>query len=295
MAAAHEQTLPRSPVRFAIINVSWLGVLILLLAWRWRDVGILGDLPDPMGGVIPLIVPWGGALGGVAISLMGTAKHSVDWDESWNIWHAIRPFLGAVAGTLAFVMVVVVLRVAGGLQETDQAVTLTPVSIGLFLVIAFVVGFRDRLFLELVAKVAKVLFSNGDAGQAEFAFTLDADEIDFGRVSCGESVTRSVHVLVTSGTPSKLRANWHRIEQAQGPVQFTAALEDPPATYGVLGLSVRFAPTAPGGHAANLVILLDGISKQVSMTGTGVVRGPLTDTPNNGRAGSAYSEAIAPQ
>src|SRR3954462_8607766 len=107
---------------FAALDIGWLVILLALLILYWRDWWLLSELTDPLGGLMPLIVPWAGALGGVTVSLMGTARHSRDWDGQWNLWHALRPFLGAVAGTVAFLIVVIVLRLAGGMEEGDNLV-----------------------------------------------------------------------------------------------------------------------------------------------------------------------------
>jgi hypothetical protein len=258
--------------RFAFLDVAWLLVLGLLLCMWWRGTWVLDEIKDPLGGVVPLIVPWAGALGGVTISLMGTAKHTRDWDDAWNVWHLVRPFMGMVAGTVAYLMVVVVLRAAGGLKEQDAFVTLTPVSIGLFFVIAFIVGFRDKVFLELVSKVATVVFSNGDAEAEDFAYALDVATLDFGQVPVRTDATREVRATVTAGQPQVLDSPWWRIEPAKG--AFRARHEERTRTLGDIGLEVVFAPKEPGTATARLVTSIGGVEHAVSLRGEGTSSRP---------------------
>ena len=65
-------------------------------------------LPDPAGPV-PLGVPWWGALGGITISLTGMFRHARRWESSYVAWHVARPFLGAIVGSVGFLVFIVVI------------------------------------------------------------------------------------------------------------------------------------------------------------------------------------------
>jgi hypothetical protein len=74
--------------------------------------------------------------------------------------------------------VVIVLRTAGGLNDADAQLTPTATSVGLFFVVAFVTGFQDSAFLNLVAQVAKTLFASGNEPTEPVSYSVDASEID---------------------------------------------------------------------------------------------------------------------
>jgi len=174
----------RWAISIAVLDVVLIVGLVWLLFARWRGAGFFRDLQDPVGGLLPLIVPWAGALGGVMRSLVGTAWHSHDWDDRWLIWHLIRLVAGAVAATVAFAILqtVLVTTIVTSGDVTAQPVgdgagtgdgirllstPLTPAEVGLYGGVAFVVGFVDKVFLDLVAKVTRVLFAHGDDPRGE--------------------------------------------------------------------------------------------------------------------------------
>lgn len=157
----------RTAVPVLVVDLAWLSLLLLLFCAR-SDAWSLGfdwedklEARDPLGGLVPMVIPWAGALGGATISMVGLAKHWArgDWDSRWFPWHILRPLLGAISGTIAFVILIVVLRTAGGLDPDSTSLPDDLLSRGLFLVLAFVVGFRDRMFLNLVSRVVDVLLA----------------------------------------------------------------------------------------------------------------------------------------
>jgi hypothetical protein len=115
--------------------------------------------------VIPYWVPWAGALGGVSISLVGVARYAGDhWDaERYAYWHLARPFLGGIFGTFAVLIVVLVLKTV---TTFDTKVPYTPQGVAVLCVFAFVVGFREETFRDLVLKVVDVILSPGPPGAA---------------------------------------------------------------------------------------------------------------------------------
>lgn len=266
----------------AVYNVAWLAFLVLVLLSYWQ-LGPLGGVgswqkvyaKDPLGGLVPLMIPWAGALGGVAISLTGAAVHTKDWDTTWNIWHFLRPVLGALSGTIGFIILVVVLRTAGGLDEKAEVMPDDFLSRGLFLIIAFVTGFRDQMFLDLVAKVVKMLLSNGEAGDAASApFALDKSEVDFGTVGIGTSPP-TVPVRIVRADQSGatgLPAGRYAVAYADGtsspPTQgsFTvSAAPTPASSLDFPDLAVDFQPRAAGPIEATLNVTFGARTKSVPL------------------------------
>jgi hypothetical protein len=86
-------------------------------------------LPNPVG-PIPLGVPWWGALGGMTISFTGIFRNADRWQTRYELWHIARPFLGAVVGSVSY----------------------------LIFIVAFVTGYREDIFRELLKRATDSLF-----------------------------------------------------------------------------------------------------------------------------------------
>ncbi len=73
-----------------------------------------------------------------------------------ELWHIARPFLGAVVGSVGFLIFIVVIRA-----------TCTTVSAGTaagraaFDLVAFLVGYREEVFRQLLKRATDVLFAPG--------------------------------------------------------------------------------------------------------------------------------------
>jgi hypothetical protein len=68
-----------SSAQLVLIDVAEFAFLIFLLlcrayGWLWID-----RLPAVIGGVMPLVVPWAGALGGLSISIVGVSRNFRKW------------------------------------------------------------------------------------------------------------------------------------------------------------------------------------------------------------------------
>lgn len=179
--------------------IFWLQIAYLLglfsIGYVYLIVpGHLG-IPDSLG-LIPVGVPWFGALGAVLISLTGVFQHAHDWDESYMFWHWSRPVVGAAIAVVAVLMLQAgILSVSGSTQpqppSSAASSTGTPSStppLGtstaapaatptmpslpassqpqqtrqqpiLFYVIAFLVAYREETFRELIKRAADVILT----------------------------------------------------------------------------------------------------------------------------------------
>jgi hypothetical protein len=124
-----------------------LGVLIFAY---FADRTLI-PLPDLLG-VIPIGVPVFGALGAITISMSALADHRDNWETEWWYWHASRPIVGAIVGTVSVVFFVV-----GILSVGQKAPTASAAPNLLYYAIAFVVGYREQSFRELVKRVIDLL------------------------------------------------------------------------------------------------------------------------------------------
>lgn len=197
---------------------------------------------------------------------MGTVRHTHDWDNRWNAWHLARPVLGAVTGSVAFAFVVVVIKTAAGpsaeVQDSSSAIATAAA-------IAFLVGYKEQHFLDLLARVAEVLLANGEVDQAGDPFTVSPTSLDFGSVVTGTARVRTVQVTVAPGrTIEALTDADLDVQPADG--VFTAAPVPAPAALGATSqaVSVTFAPTGTGTRTATLTIRGDA-SRTVQLSGSG--------------------------
>jgi hypothetical protein len=150
--------------------IFWLQVLyLLILAFPAAVFVTRPALVPPMLGPIPTGVPWFGALGAVMISLWGVTEHRNDWDARWKYWHWSRAFVGA---SLAVITVLILKAgiLAVGSTATEPQGTARNL---LYYVIAFVVGYREETFRELVKKVADVILGPGSAPAMPTIVALD--------------------------------------------------------------------------------------------------------------------------
>lgn len=136
-----------------IYLLSLVGVAICYGQWS----GLRSVVPD-MVGPIPVSVPWWGALGGVTISLTGVFRHGRDWRPEYDNWHIARPALGAVMGSVGFLVFVGVIRSTGTSPDTASA-SGRPI----YDLIAFLLGYREAVFREVLRKAVDVLLAPGRA------------------------------------------------------------------------------------------------------------------------------------
>jgi hypothetical protein len=159
----------RKPGFFFWLNLVYLVVLLLLPLFRAADVLFVGSdrIPDPIGDVIPVGVPWFGALGAILISLYGVFDHNDRWDPKWNFWHMARPVAGVVLGTIAYLIFIGIINATGATPTTgaDAAEGSGPVPVSNLIpyyVLAFVVGFREQTFRALIQRAVDVLLGPGE-------------------------------------------------------------------------------------------------------------------------------------
>lgn len=253
------------------LDVLYIAILIVLLVGRQAHWFWLDRIHNPIGGIIPLAVPWFGALGAVTISIYGIVDHSGDWQDRWNLWHLIRPVVGAILGTIAYLIFI------GLIQATGT----TPTSVGssssikliTYLIIAFVVGFREQTFRALIKKVVDVLLSPGDT-QKTATVSISPSPVDFGSLPAGQSGTSVVTVANTGDGVLVVRS------RSASPPGTAVTGEGFTLSNDAVGgatinpgssalLTVRFSPSASGQHEGTLTISSNAGTFPVSLTGAG--------------------------
>ncbi|MGC2191601.1 MAG: hypothetical protein WA751_04640 [Candidatus Dormiibacterota bacterium] len=132
--------------------VAYLAALIALFATYVMVPWLRSHLPVNLG-PLPLGVVWFGATGAVMASLYGIFVYNQKWDTSYNYWHYCRPLFGAVTGSIGALMYLVLLHL--GSASTVKVEPLT------FYVVAFVLGFGDKYFTQLLQNIAMVIIKPG--------------------------------------------------------------------------------------------------------------------------------------
>ena len=106
-------------------------------------------------GHIPVEAPWFGALGGSIFSFAGVFGHSNEkWDSRFNFWYFVRPLMGAATGGVACILLIVILRAANGS-------TTTTVDATTFDAVAFVFGYAENSFRQLIEEATNLLLRPG--------------------------------------------------------------------------------------------------------------------------------------
>ena len=138
--------------------IFWTSVVYALLAFIilvLYQLNLLG-----IGGVkfsIPPAIPWFGAVGAITISLQAVFERRGDkWDSTFNYWHLGRPLIGAVLGIMSFLILSVIVALAGSTPPSpDNAPNVMNVTI--FEVLAFIVGYREETFRHLLKRVTDLI------------------------------------------------------------------------------------------------------------------------------------------
>jgi hypothetical protein len=116
-------------------------------------------------GRLPIGIVWFGAIGGSLVSLKGIFKHhNEDWDPTFDAWHMLRPWTGAVMGALGAFFLLVVTEVSMVSPSGVPAASLSQVNPDIYYVAAFIVGFAEGSFRELVERLTQTIFGLGNGG-----------------------------------------------------------------------------------------------------------------------------------
>lgn len=286
--AASQRAAPTRTTRYgisgmgpgSILAVLLLEMLLLLLllvadATGW---GIFAKLPANVG-VLPLLVPWGGALGGVCAGLI---RLSVNWhhyklptanlsvrsrtsaySRKWNAWYLIRFPIGAAFGTVAALFIVFFLGTIGITSGGD--IDLSDAGVATLFVVAFAVGYQQDIFAELLKRLTTILLGSATAGAPSTMLSIN-EELTFGTIGVGKTVQRPIVVTNEGANVAKVvPSNVAFSDDAFSVVNYTGPI--PPGESRLL--DIKFAPTEPKDYAAAVTITLGDDTYQAALTGTG--------------------------
>jgi len=140
------------PQRFFWVEMVYLTLLIGLFAAYESSDGLRDALPQALGPV-PVGVVWFGATGAVLAGIGGIYYHNRTWNPAYDYWHYSRPLVGAVIGGIGALLYFVSVSIGTKTAVEPNALT--------FDAVAFVLGFADDAFRELIRKLTTLLFGAG--------------------------------------------------------------------------------------------------------------------------------------
>jgi hypothetical protein len=155
----------------------WLAMgytaLLLLMAVAY-NLSPYGSTTTLLGGILPVAVSWFGALGAVTISLEGVFLWNSQWDRKYNYWHIGRPLFGAVLGMIAFFIFVVTVTASGTPPQFLDNTAAAPAAkdVIIYYIVAFLVGYREQTFRELIKRATDLILKPGTGAPAAQAVTI---------------------------------------------------------------------------------------------------------------------------
>lgn len=276
-AGADPLILRLTPSFFFWLGMTYTGVLLLMAA----VYNLI--LPDPnrpvMFGVLPIAVPWFGALGAVTISLEGVFLWNSQWDKKFNYWHIGRPLFGAVLGIVAFFIYVVIVSASGAVPNFLGGAQAPIKDYIVFYVVAFLVGYREETFRELIKRATDLILKPGTQSPAAPAVTLKVAGATPVAIQCPDvaaTVTSSVTVDVQNSGTGALMAPVVTVTSVAPTAAGTFAVANDHVTGAgdlaagqARSLDVRFTPPAAGTFAATLTVTATNLAtpKTIRITG----------------------------
>lgn len=156
---------------FFLLNSSYfLALLILAVLYMGNFYGVKDKIPWLVAGILPLGVAWFGAIGAIMSAYEGVFWQSLQgkWQSSWNYWHIVYPFIGAIYAIIGYFIFLVLFNTATtGTNAENGFVTptlQTPViNVLIYYVLAFLIGFRQQYFSQLINRIAGLIFTSDQA------------------------------------------------------------------------------------------------------------------------------------
>jgi len=277
----------------------WLGLtytMLLVLMALVYNVSYTGPRPYLVGDMLPIAVPWFGALGAVTISLEGVFQWSESrWNPEYNYWHFGRPFFGAVLGTIGFFLFVLIAGSSGTTPKfLENPTVATPAKdLIIYYIVAFLAGYREETFRELIRRVTDMILkpSAQSTAAAQISFTYGGvvqSEIAFSETAVGAPPVEKIIEIVNSGSVplSVPRLTVSATDLASQGVfglandHVTGANELGPNQKRTAGIT--FVPKAPGTYSGVLSVAATNLAVPATIRIAGSARAVSEKTPPAG-------------
>jgi len=96
-----------------------------------------------------------GAMGGALISLSGTIAYRLQWNHDFDYWHYVRPWVGGIIGSLGALVLIVLIQLSTTTTSKLDHLALY--------VVAFIVGYREQSFRDLIKRAGDLLLAPGQS------------------------------------------------------------------------------------------------------------------------------------
>jgi hypothetical protein len=267
----------KGPDFFFRLGLFYLALLVILAVARSGNWPLIKSIKAPIGGLLPIAVPWFGALGGVLISLYGVFDHADDWQVRWNRWHVARPFVGAILATIAYFIFIGLINATGAQPELSakEADKLIP-----YYVLAFLVGFREATFRTLIQRAADILLGPGGPETAVApGIRISPTPISFPDTRTGDTKEIAVKVENIGRSPIQIPSSDASVpgvilRHEEGPKAFTPTNDNVTGATIMPGalatVTVAFAPTEARDYRAKLIVNSNAGANEVEVSGKGI-------------------------
>jgi len=157
-----------------LVYLLCLGVFVIMYRAGW-----VIDVRRDFFGPVPFLVPWFGAVGAVVLSLSGVFEHKRDWDPEDCYWYWSRPLIGGVTSTVSVLIFQSgILAVGGDLPNTAHN---TATKNLLYYLVAFVAGYRENVFRELIRRIADLILQPGQQAPAPAVSSVVPPQVASGK------------------------------------------------------------------------------------------------------------------
>jgi len=149
----------RTQVHF--ICVYTILCVILLVTLAFIDRLYLGSLDDLTRLII--YIACSGGLGSLAHSIFGYIEHQSknDFDLNYFSWYILRPFIGIIYGTFAFLFVAGGLMTLSGVSVDTNLFTTKTVMF--YCALSFLAGYAEHAFSLQLKELAEAVFKKEDS------------------------------------------------------------------------------------------------------------------------------------
>ncbi|MDQ4143797.1 MAG: hypothetical protein M3198_08680 [Actinomycetota bacterium] len=271
------------PSFFFWLSLTYLGLLLAAaVMYNDPDFGLQEDIPVLVADVMPIGVPWFGALGAVMISVEGIFKHNKRWDSSYNYWHIARPLFGAVVAIVAYFLFVLIMNAADSPPAFLEGEADTgPLDYIIYFVVAFLVGYREETFRELVKRATDLILKpaeSGGSGASSLVVRIggaEVDAIDFGEVQLGGTKSLTVEILNSGSSAVESPVLTVATTAPAGLTSFSV-LGDRVTSAGPLEIGssrtteILFKPVDQGAHTGTLTVSSPSLTSAVALEMSGV-------------------------
>jgi hypothetical protein len=264
----------------------WLGMgytsLLLLMAAAYNTwfAGTGGSKPVLLGGILPIAVPWFGALGAVTISLEGVFLWNSQWDTKFNYWHIGRPIFGAVLGIVAFFLFVLIVTTSGTPPKFLTGGATESKDLIIYYVVAFLVGYREETFRDLIKRATDLILRPAAQPISGPAVTFKVAGVTQSRISFPHTTvgnTSPVTVQVQNAGSAPLNAPAVAVTTTAPAAVATFGTANDLVTGGgdlapgqVRNVDVTFTPQVAGNLAGTLTVTATNLTapRLIGVSGT---------------------------